>query len=174
VANESLISGTRLPDDGPASVNLVGRGRQSKAANTEKSDDQLGLKWVWDIRPGQSPQTSEPPTFRLPEVFNLSTLPPCVHEFVRTVANIPGVQCIVAEEAEHRTVHLSTFADPLTEETERLIYQAEMDLIFSNPNLRFDFHTRRASEAKGELNLSARQHYFGYFGVWGSLDAKSR
>lgn len=171
--SEFSISGSKIPDDAPESITLVTPGGVQAGAQTNRSLSEEGAKWLWVLHSGGArPQKSE-----IPEEPQWSRLewrnapPPCVHDFVRAAAKIKGVQCIVVEEGDLRTVHITTFAEPLTEEVEAEIYKAEVDLILANPNLRFDFHSRRAAEAKGGLKLSAGQHYFG---IWGSLDAGAR
>jgi hypothetical protein len=161
--SESLISAD-------PSLTLINRESLQEAAkpNTEKSAMAADVPFAsteWKLMPVE-PATVITVVAREP--VKISPLPQCATDFIKAVAQLPGVQCIIAEEGESGTIHVTTFAEPLNPELEKRIYDAEYNAISSNPGRQFDFHTRRVSEAKGRLSLSAGQHYFG---VWGSLDA---
>lgn len=98
-------------------------------------------------------------------------LHPSVTEFTRTLAEIVGVQCIVAEDTEGQVIHFSTFAEPLTDRTREAVYAAEAKLIERYPDQVFDFHLRSAALTDaGTPTPIPGQHFFA---VWGSLDEKS-
>ena len=101
----------------------------------------------------------------------MKTVPPCIHSFVRAVTKVTGVRCVVAEEGEQDTVHLTTFADPLTEEARARVYAIEAETIKANSDYVFDFHLRRADEAKATGGTPAGIAGAHYFAVWGGIDA---
>jgi hypothetical protein len=94
---------------------------------------------------------------------------PAIHEFIRRVAQIDGVRCVVAE-PEERAIHLTTFATPLTNEIVDAIIEIEAATIDSFPDQLFDFHVRDAARNIGEAPESVPGECF----VWGSLDADAR
>lgn len=94
---------------------------------------------------------------------------PAVIEFVRRVTQVAGVRCVVAE-PEDGAIHLTTFAAPLTEETQDAIFAIEASTIDSYLDLLFDFHLRDAAANLGGTPVSVAGECF----VWGSLDADAR
>lgn len=88
------------------------------------------------------------------------------------MAEIPGVQCIVAEDTEGSIIHFSIFAHPLPRESRDVIYAAEAALIRKYIDQVFDFHLRDASlTLTGTPQPIMGQHFFA---VWGALDEESR
>lgn len=94
---------------------------------------------------------------------------PAVIEFVRRVSQVTGVRCVVAE-PEDGAIHLTTFASPLTEETQDAVFAIEASTIDSFLDLLFDFHLRDAAANAGGTPVPVAGECF----VWGSLDADAR
>jgi hypothetical protein len=95
---------------------------------------------------------------------------PSISEFVRKAALVAGVRCIVVEDVDEKIIHLTTFADPVTEETQRSIYAIEAATIDAYPDLVFDFHLRVASETESGTPIAVPGQRF--FAIWGNLDEK--
>jgi hypothetical protein len=147
---------------------LVRQGSTKPQAEIKQSESKatpMTQKWV--VSNVQLPPTSiisEPPIITY-------ALHPSVTQFTRTLAEIKGVRCIVAEDTEGQIIHFSTFAEPLTDQTRDAVYAAEAKLIEQYPDQVFDFHLRSAARTDaGTPTPIPGQHFFA---VWGSLDEKS-
>jgi hypothetical protein len=163
---ETFTNRMILPREGPASTTIV---RRSVAAPQEETDEKSSelveaskLEWGWRLGPVISVPAQKPP----PQKIEALTAPACVHSFVRAVARIPEVKCVVVEDGEGRTVHITTFVEGLTEEKRNEIYAVEAETIHANPNLVFDFHVRAAEEVSGNLASISGKHYYA---IWGEL-----
>jgi len=158
--------GSLIADDTPPNLTIVAR-EQRGTATIEAGDSGQEMKWPWIISPVENPRLVRTPTE--PVSRACAVPPPFVSTFVRAVAKVPGVKCIVVEDSEnHRTVHVTVFVDPLTEDARSAVYAIERDTIDANPNLAFDFHVRRADETSGKTPALAASDY--YFVVWGAID----
>ena len=103
---------------------------------------------------------------------NLADIP-AIAEFANRVLSVKGVRCIVAEivEDEEEVIHITTFAQGLSDATCKSVYALEGELIDSAPNLLFDFHLRKvADEIGGTPEPSGAELAFA---LWGSLDENS-
>jgi hypothetical protein len=96
------------------------------------------------------------------------SVPDCVHAFVRSVAKIAGVRCVVVEDGEANSIHITTFLERLSDDLRQQVYEIEGTTIRENPSAVFDFHVRGAEEVSGSLASIAGKHYYA---VWGELDA---
>ena len=137
---------------------------------TEQSKSEaLMNRYNWTIR--QPLQTPSPVVEHEPIVVH--SVPPFVSDFVRSVAEIEGVRCIVAEDAaDEQTVHFTTFAQPVTDHLREAVYAVEQKVIEDYPDVIFDFHLRDASRTiTGTPVLVPGQRFFA---VWGSLDDEPR
>jgi hypothetical protein len=166
---ETFTNGMILPREGPASTTIVRRAVATPQEETDERSSELveasKLEWRWRLGPAISVPAQKP----LPQKIEALTAPACVHSFVRAVARIPEVKCVVVEDGEGHTVRITTFVERLTEEKRREIYAVEAETIYANPNLVFDFHVRVAEEVSGNLASISGKHYYA---IWGELDAQ--
>lgn len=137
---------------------------QEETESTSASDKASSKPVEWKLQAVLIPVKKEPK-----EKFVISAAPACVHSFVSAVAGIPGVKCVVAEDGEHGTVHITTFVEALSEEKRKSIYAVEVETIRANPKLIFDFHVRVAEDVSGSLGFISGKHYYA---IWGELDAQ--
>jgi len=167
---ETFTNGMILPREAPASTTIVRRPVANQQEETDEKSSELvaasKLEWRWKLGPAISIPAQKPPPSQKIEAL---TAPACVHSFVRAVARIPGVKCVVVEDGEGRTVHITTFVEGLTEDKRTEIYGIEAETIYANPNLVFDFHVRVAEEVSGSLASISGKHYYA---IWGELDAQ--
>ena len=167
---ETFTNGMILPREGPASTTIVRRPVAITPAETDEKSSALveasKLEWGWRLGPVISVPAPKPPPQKIEP---LGMAPACIHSFVRAVARIPEVKCVVIEDGEGHTVHITTFVEGLTEEKRREIYAVEAETIYTNPNLVFDFHVRVAEEVSGNLASISGKHYYA---IWGELDAQ--
>lgn len=167
---ETVTNGVVLPKEAPTSTTIMRRPVSTPQEETDEKNSELveasKLQWEWKFASVISipVQRAAPP----PKIEAV-TAPACVHSFVRTVAQIPDVKCVVVEDGEGHTVHITTFVEALTEEKRNQIYAVEADTIHANPNLVFDFHVRQAEEVSGNLASISGKHYYA---IWGELDAR--
>jgi hypothetical protein len=167
---ELLTNGVILPREGPTSTTILRRPISTPQDETDEKNSEVVeasklLQWEWKLGPVTSVPIQKPPQ----KIEPLGTPPACVHSFVRAVAIIPEVKCVVVEDGEGHTVHITTFVEGLTEEKRREIYAVEAETIYANPNLVFDFHVRVAEEVSGNLASISGKHYYA---IWGELDAQ--
>ena len=101
--------------------------------------------------------------------MHIRSAPPCVDDFVRLVAEVAGVQCIVVEDEASEAIHITTFAAPITDENRAAVYNAECEIVEANPELRFDFHLRRADEVVGKPSSPVSGKHL--YAVWGDMNA---
>jgi len=80
------------------------------------------------------------------------------------VAQIPGIQCIIAEDYDG-SCHITTFVGEISEDDRARIYEVEYRAIEEHPGANFDFHVRLASEALG-VGIANGKHYVA---IWGEL-----
>lgn len=107
------------------------------------------------------------PSITVASIAPVPVAPPCVHDFVCSAAQVPGVQCIVAEDHDG-SCHITTFVSEITEADRATIYGIEYKTIERYPGNDFDFHVRLASDALGPGIANGK--YF--FAVWGELGGK--
>ena len=80
-----------------------------------------------------------------------------------------NVRGVIAETGEDQmSVHITTFAADLTEETRKQIYGIESALILEYPHVAFDFHLRRNEEISGSPTPVAGRFYYA---IWGFPNA---
>lgn len=102
---------------------------------------------------------------------------PSISEFVRRVAEIEGVHCVVAEDISEEDkpdeyiIHLTTFAHPLSEQTRSAVYAIEAELIDEYPDRSFDFHLRDSSGTVTQTPMLLPGQRF--FAIWGTLNEES-
>jgi hypothetical protein len=127
------------------------------------------VKGAWVI---STPIPLPPPNIVDKAPIATNALHPSISEFTRILAEIDGVQCIVAEDTEGHIIHFSIFAHPLSRGSRDSIYAAEAALIRKYTDQVFDFHLRDASlTLTGTPSPLLGQHFFA---VWGTLDENSR
>ncbi len=97
---------------------------------------------------------------------------PAINEFVTKASQVAGIQCIVVEDVDGQIFHVTTFAEPFTEDARSAIYEIEAQTIRAFPTIIFDFHLRRASETEGGTPTPVPGQNF--FAVWGSLHEKPK
>ena len=166
---EQCISGVLIAQDAPTTTTIIRPSPADLVDQTgEEHSDAEGLefRWNWVIKKLKLPPARR--TQVVPEVMT-RVAPTCVHEFVKAVAKIPGVRCVVVEDAEGRAVHITSFVANLSDKIRESIYAIEGETILTNPNLTFDFHVRRAEEVSGSPAGISGKHYYA---IWGDLDAK--
>jgi hypothetical protein len=163
---EAFTNEAALSKEGATSITIVRRPVSTPQEETESSSalDKGSKPVEWKLQAISAPVKKEPP-----QKFVISAAPVCVHSFVRAVAGIPGVKCVVAEDAEGGVVHITTFVEALTDEKRRSIYAVEVETIRANPKLIFDFHVRVAEEVSGNLGFISGKYYYA---IWGELDAQ--
>lgn len=167
---ELLTNGAILPEAAPSSTTVVRRPTSSQEQETDDKNSEveatkMQMQWEWKLERVQ-PTRQQPPR---PRIVETAMVPDCVHSFVKSVAKIPKVKCVVIEDGEAGTIHITTFVESATEEVRNQIYAVEADTIHANPNLVFDFHTRRVEEVSGHPACIAGKHYYA---IWGELDAE--
>ena len=96
------------------------------------------------------------------------SLAPSVAEFINRIGRIENVRCVVVDNGD-RVIEITTFAEPLTEETRDAVYAVEVGMIDDFPELVFDFHLRDASDLQGV----PPDKIPGVVAVWGSPDENS-
>jgi hypothetical protein len=105
------------------------------------------------------------------ETTSAPTVPAYIHDFAKTVSQIENVCRVIAEEGEDgRSIHVTTFANDLTDEIRTRIYDVEANFIEQHPDVIFDFHLRREEEATGAAVPVAAKYYYA---VWGFRDANT-
>jgi hypothetical protein len=165
---ELLTNGIELPRTGARSTTIV-RPQTDHQQETENSDVKASqIHWEWKLQPVSPLLVVNVPPRR---EFETVSVPTPVHAFVRSVAKIPMVKCVVVEDGEGGSVHITTFVDGLTDELRNEIYAVEIETIQENPNQIFDFHVRRAEEVSGSPASISGKHYYA---IWGDLDADRR
>lgn len=160
---EASTNGVLLPDSTPLSTTIV---RRPSSIPLVESDDKSSVVEVdWILSPiHQIPKVDVAQQRR----YEVQTAPVCVHSFVKAVARIPKVKCVIVEDGEGHTVHITTFVEHPTDEIRNEIYTVEVETIRENPNLVFDFHVRHAEEVSGSPASISGKHYYA---IWGDLDA---
>ncbi len=145
------------------------RGSRAKASSeTEKSESTvLEARGNWKITPVEIP----PPSIIEHAPIVTYMTPPSVSKFTEMVAEIDGVRCIVAEDAEGQIIHVTTFAGPMTDKTREGVYAAEAIVIETYPDQVFDFHLRDAAQTETGTPIPILGQHF--FAVWGALDEES-
>jgi hypothetical protein len=141
-------------------------------ASTARSQDGAGFDKAFGVSfdaPGQVRLIHLQPQ-DLPIVEVALSTPPHVHEFARLVAEIPNVKGVIAEQGEDGTsIHVTTFAENLSEDVRKRIYMTESDLMLRHPNFIFDFHLRREEDVRGvPLPISGKF----YYAIWRFPDAE--
>ncbi len=98
-----------------------------------------------------------------------STLhPAALDTFIAKTAKLEGVKCIVAEQIEgEQTIRVTTFVDPLTDETHTVLYLYEAELIAACQNQPFEFCLVEAGA--GELTTPKPSPNSRLFILWGGL-----
>jgi hypothetical protein len=130
---------------------------------TQLTRDELHVMIVpWVFRPERSTSV------QVREAVRPRPVPAELLRFVHAVTGIEGVRCVVIEEFSEASLHITTFADPMTEDLRDRVYDAEIAAIEAAPALALDFHLRRADEVhSGTPSSVTGQHIFA---VWGTLD----
>ena len=159
------VSSSIVQEGAAASLNLVFAEDTEEVVETTQTIPPSGALYELTICPAPKFPIA---AIRKQEPIPFKSVPPCVHGFVKTVAKVAGVRCVVVEEGENNTIHITTFAEPLTEECREAVYAIEADLVQGNPNLMFDFHLR---DADGSRNIAAAISGKHYFAIWGGVDA---
>jgi hypothetical protein len=162
------ISSTHTAALQSESTVLIRGSRDKASSETEKSESTvLEVRGDWKITTIDipAPQIVD----RAPVVAYLT--PPSVSKFTQLVAEIDGVRCIVAEDAEGQIIHITTFANPLTDKSREAVYAAEASIIESHPDQVFDFHLRDAAQTETGTPIPIPGQHF--FAVWGALDEES-
>lgn len=146
------------------------RGSRAKASSeTERAESTvLEVRGDWKITQIDIP----PPSIIEHAPITSYQTPPSVSKFTQMVAEIDGVRCIVAEDAEGQIIHITTFASPLTDKTREAVYAAEAGIIETYPDQVFDFHLRDAEQTETCTSAPIPGQHF--FAVWGALDEESR
>ncbi len=155
------ISGSLISEEAPQTINIVSptRGDGLNLKRGSSSGDSI-IQREWPLTVGA------PPAPRRQKIPAPVAAPPAASDFVRAVAAVPGVKCAVVEQIDNNVIHITTFAEPLTEEARERIYSIEAETIQCNPNSVFDFHVRSAKDVTGDF---ARGKH--YFAVWGEISA---
>jgi len=91
-------------------------------------------------------------------------------EFVKRLAEIGTVKCVVVEETDMGVIHITTFATGMSDSDRDAVYELEADVIEQHGSA-FDFHLRRAEEAGATPAMIPGRHFFA---IWGGLDASDR
>ena len=159
-----VINGSLIEKNSPASINIVSP--PTSHGNVVDSSGQARpiLEHPWRLsRVGE----------RVPikverQVMNFKPVPPCIHDFVTAVAGISGVQCVIVEDGEQDTIHVTTFARSITDALREAVYALEVETIRRNPNLAFDFHLRSSDGTHDTSSLVSGKHYFA---IWGGINA---
>jgi hypothetical protein len=165
---ELLTNGSILAEAAPHSTTVIRRASSGEEQQTDEKNSEVGatkLQWEWKLERVQPIRQQTSP----PRIVETAIVPDCVHSFVKSVAKIPTVKCVIVEDGEAGTVHITTFVENPNEEIRNKIYAVEAETIQANPNLVFDFHTRRAEEVSGNPASIAGKHYYA---IWCELDAE--
>src|SRR5437867_2395722 len=94
------------------SINILPPDPDPDARESDRAEDRSPqLQWPWPLGEVSAPRQGSKPVS-----VTLKPAPPCIHSFVRAVARVPGVKCVIVEEEEQNTVHVTTFAAPLTDD----------------------------------------------------------
>lgn len=126
---------------------------------SEGSDTVVSEVWKLTLTPTPMPMVLAPEP--------CCAVPPCVHDFVKRVASIPGVRYVVVEEAPNDAVHVTTFTAHLDDKVRNAIYDEEAKVFLENPILMFDFHLRNADEVGApDPALIAGRHCFA---IWDAV-----
>jgi hypothetical protein len=174
-ASISESSGVSPAPQAPLSTTIVHRPRNHPLAETGQQDTAAPvqeLEWPWKLEP--LPPAVPLDTGRTKvktRRFTVRPVPDCVHAFVRAAAKIAGVRCVVVEDGEANSIHITTFLERLSDDHRQQVYEIEGATIRDNPTAVFDFHVRHAEEASGSLASIAGKHYYA---VWGDLDASGK
>jgi len=164
---EQLTNGIELPRTAAGSTTIV-RPQSGQEEQTVDSGVEVSrMEWKWKLG-----SITPAAIFKRPrKVETVASVPSAVHAFVRSVAKIPRVKCVVVEDGEGRSVHITTFVEQVTDELRKNIYAVEVNTIQENPNHVFDFHVRNANEVSGKPESISGKHYYA---IWGELDAERR
>jgi hypothetical protein len=167
---EALTNGAILAKEGPSSTTILRRsaGRPQQETDSSNSAVQASkVHWDWKLKEVEPvrKQASER------QILTAQPVPACVHSFVKAVAQVPAVKCVVIEDADSDSIHITTFVENITDAVRNQIYSVEAETIHANPNAVFDFHVRRAEEVLGSPASIAGKHYYA---IWGELDAERR
>jgi hypothetical protein len=168
VETNRYISATHTAALQSESTVLIRGSRVKASSETEKSESMVQSihgDWTVTVMDIPPPQIID----RAPVISYLT--PPAVSKFTEMVAEIDGVRCIVAEDAEGQIIHITTFADPLTDKTRDAVYAAEASVIQSYPEQVFDFHLRDAAQTETGTPIPIPGQRF--FAIWGALDEES-
>jgi hypothetical protein len=159
----------------PSELHLIVPESEQELPTTESIENKTTpIQQPWNASSGKMVPIPIPPPAPLPEVKSLYPHPmvyPAIEQFVKKAAKIPGIKCMVIEEAEGQIVHVSTFAEPVNDELRDAIYSLEAATINAFPDIVFDFHLRLASEVDGGTPIPVPGQR--YYAVWGQVNAIS-
>jgi hypothetical protein len=163
------ISGSGRREANVPSTTVVSRPGSAAACTDATVDAGRAITWPWVLA---TVAEVVQPRRAVPSPAPLKALPAEIHRFVTEVARLPEVRCVVIEDIGKEgddTLHVTTFAGPVSPSVRDAVYDAEMDAIDASPSLRFDFHLRRADEVDG--GTPSAKHVFA---IWGDLGGESR
>lgn len=72
-------------------------------------------------------------------------------QMIKALSGVLPVIAIIAEPIEdHQALHITVFADTLTDDVRDAIYSAELAIIDEHKDMAFDFHVRQADRVDGQ------------------------
>jgi len=161
-------SAARDRSDDPRVVNLLGRGTGEPTERADQVGTSSAFEHDWETG------KLEPVVIR-PQpltIIKAPVPPPYVHDFARRAAAISNVKYVIAETGEDgMSVHITTFAERLTDEVRAQIYRLESAMITENPHVAFDFHLRRQEEAHGSPTQVTGKYYYAIWEFANAADA---
>jgi hypothetical protein len=169
VEEATYLTNSAATSSRPESTLIVPPRKDFEPTSTEKS---AATKTVEATMNWQVVEIALPPVSFIQRQSQLWTGGhPAINDFVKRASGIDGVRCLVVEEVDEKIVHLTTFADPVTEEVQQAVYAVEAAIIDTYPESVFDFHLRVASETESGTPVPVPGQRF--FAIWGNLDEKS-
>lgn len=140
-----------LPNPRTNSVRIVGGGTQHDAASALFGHEYEQFQWPTAEADDQPDYPAANTIAEQNVVITDGRIPEVLDYLVTLLSPLGEVLAMIAETiGDAGALHITVFADPVSEKTRETIYGGERELLDRFPDITFDFHLRQPERVDGE------------------------